>query len=544
MKYLISIMLLFFCTQVILGQNETILEKGVVSYVTSQNVYVKFTSTEYINKGDTLFTQTGDKMAAALLVKDKSSTSCVCTPLLIQKMKAGDVFFSKSVVQKKVDKAADKKAKKDLAIAARDSTIRQAAVIKARTSADQEDGEPVFREKIKGRISAASYSSFSGADEAHRMRYTLTYQGSNLKNSRFSTDNYISFRHTLGEWNEVKEHFSDALKVYSLSVKYDFDKTSSISLGRKINYRIASMGAIDGVQYEKGFGRLLLGAIGGWRPDYTDYGFDKNLIQAGAYVSYASGKGIQNLESTLAFVEQRNHLKTDRRFVYFQHTNTLSKSLNMFASFEVDLYQNINNEATNTPTLTNMLLSLRYKASRRIGLSLSYDNRKNIIYYESYKNYIDQLIEDETRQGLRLGGNYRISKWMTWGFNASWRFQKSDFNLSKNINTYLNVSRLPWVNATASISANLLQTNYLDSKIYGARISKELIRNKLQSDVYYRLVEYDYKNYDYKILQHISGVDFAWYITRKLAFHVYFEGTFDKKNKPFNRFNAKVIQRF
>jgi hypothetical protein len=84
-------------------------------------------------------------------------------------------------------------------------------------------------------------------------------------------------------------------------------------------------------------------------------------------------------------------------------------------------------------------------------------NRKNIIYYESYKSYIDQLIDDETRQGLRVGANYHISKLFTWGFNASWRFQKSEINLSKNLNTYLNISKLPIINATASLSANILQ---------------------------------------------------------------------------------------
>ncbi len=535
MKYLIFIVCLLFCAQVSFGQKETVIEKGVVTYVTPQNVYVKFASTEFINKGDTLFVQKGAQMLPALLVKDKSSTSCVCTSLSAEKMKVGDAFVSKSIVVKVPEKSKDKTA------IVSDSASKAQPKVKPVVKTD---GATVFKEKIKGRISAASYSSFYDGEQTHRMRYTLTYQGNNIKNSRFSTDNYISFRHTIGDWNIEKQHLGDALKVYSLSVKYDFDKLSSISLGRKINYRISSMGAIDGVQYEKGWGQFLVGAIGGWRPDYADYGFNSNLLQVGAYIGHSSGKNNTKVESTLAFVEQRNHSKTDRRFVYFQHNNSFSKNLNLFISFETDLYQNVDSVVTHSPSLTNLLLSLRYKASKRLSLSLSYDNRKNIIYYESYKTYIDQLIENETRQGLRFGGNYRFSKLMTFGFNASWRFQKSDYNLSKNINTYLNFSRLPWVNATASLSANLLQTNYLDSKIYGARISKEIIRSKLQSELYYRWVEYDYKNYEFKIQQHIGGVDLSWYITRKLAFHLYYEGTFDKNNKSFNRFNTKIIQRF
>jgi hypothetical protein len=543
MRHLTSILLLLSCfQQVVYGQKEIVVEKGVTSYVSAQNVYVKFTTTELIKKGDTLFSQSNDAWMPALLVKDKSSTSCVCSVLRTEKPKVGDVFFARVLVDKKPEKAKDHQ--DGGVVVAEDGNNKPSPVVIAPTSEDKDEQQPAYKQKIKGRLSAASYSNINGADVVHRMRYTLTFQGNNLKNSRFSTDNYISFRHTVGEWSAVKGHLGDALKVYALSVKYDVDKTSSVTLGRKINNRISSMGAIDGLQYEKGLGNTSFGVIGGWRPDYTDYGFNSHLFQVGAYFGYSTGKSNKNEASTLAFVEQRNQSKTDRRFVYFQHTNTLLKNLNMFSSFEVDLYQYINNEITHTPSLTNLLVSLRYRVSKKINLSLSYDNRKNIVYYESYKNYIDQLIDDETRQGLRFGGSYRLSKIISWGFNASWRFQKSDINVSKNINTYLNFSRLPVLNATASISANLLQTNYLDSKIYGARVSKELIRGKLQSEVYFRMVDYRYKNYEYKIQQQIAGIDLSWYITHKLALYLYYEGTFDKSNDAFNRINAKVIQRF
>lgn len=541
MRSLLFIIPLLFWASLVFAQKETVTEQGAASYVSSQNVYVKFASTELIQKGDTLFTRIGDILTPALLVKDKSSTSCVCTPLGTAKSKVGDLFFSRSIVEKKPEKT--KEEKKNARIAARDSTLKTSPLVRVPIAGDKEDG-PEFKEKIKGRISAASYSNFYGDEVTHRMRYTLTFQGNNLHNSRFSTDCYISFRHTLGEWGAVKDNLGDALKVYALSVKYDFDKTSNIAIGRKINYRISSMGAIDGVQYEKGFGHFIVGAIGGWRPDYADYGFNPHLFQAGAYIGHIGGKSKLNEETTLAFVEQRNQAKVDRRFVYFQHSNNLSKSLNMFVSFETDIYQYVNNEVTHTPSLTNLLLSLRYKATSKLNFSLSYDNRKNIIYYESYKSYIDQLIDNETRQGLRFGANYRFTKLVTAGFNASWRFQKSDINLSKNINAYLNFNRIPWSKVTASLSANLLQTHYLDSKVYGVRLSREIVRNKLQGEIYYRWVDYQYKNYEYKIQQQTGGIDLSWNLTRKLAFYLYYEGTFDNKNKPFNRINTRIIQRF
>jgi hypothetical protein len=540
MKSLFPIFILLLFSLSSYGQQDTVELQGTVSYLSSQNVYLKFASTEFINKGDTLFQKIDDRYSPALLVKDKSSTSCICASLLPEKVKVGDVFFAKVMMDKKPENEDPKKVKENPVTVKDSSGINLLPTVIAPQEDKIEEG---FKEKLRGRISAASYSNFYGEDITHRMRYTLTFQGNNIKNSRFSTDNYITFRHTLGEWQEVKENFRDALKIYSMSVKYDFDKNSSVSLGRKINYRISSMGAIDGLQVEKGLGHFVIGAIAGSRPDYTDYGINFDLFQAGGYVSHGTLKNNKNQESTVAFVEQRNLSKTDRRFTYFQHSNSLIKDLHLFGSFEVDLFQNINDTISNKPSLTNLLFTMRYRVSKKISINAAYDNRKNIIYYESYKSYIDQLIDDETRQGLRVGANYHISKLFTWGFNASWRFQKSEINLSKNLNTYLNISKLPIINATASLSANILQTSYLDSKIFGIRISKEIIRSKLNSELYFRMVEYNYKNYENKISQEIAGASLSWNITRKLSFYLYYEGTFDKANQDFNRFNLKLIHR-
>lgn len=536
-KYpLFVFMLLLLGTQVAFGQRDTLLEKGVATYTSSQNVYVKFASTEHINKGDTLFVEKNSQLLPALIVKDKSSTSCVCTSLLTEKVKISDAFVAKSIVDKKPKKAEPKKGDK-IPAPIQDSLPKPTPVVVAPVQEDLE-----FKQKMKGRVSAASYSNFSGSDQTHRMRYAFTFQGNNIKNSRFSTDSYITYRHTLGDTAQIK--LSDALKVYALSVKYDFNKKSNISLGRKINTRIASMGAVDGVQAEMGKKNLLLGALAGSRPDFADYSLNLNLLQVGVYVGHISSNLKKPQQTTLAFIEQHNGASIDRRFVYFQHSNTLTERLNFFGSLEVDLYKKVEEQVSNALSLTNMLLTLRYKASKKLNFSASYDNRKNIIYYESYKNYIDQLIDDETRQGLRFNANYHLAKQITWGANINARFQKSNINLSQNLNTYLNFTKIPWLNASASLTANILRTNYLDSKMYGMRVSKELVRGKLFGDFYVRMVDYNYKNYENRIIQEIAGVDLAWNITRTLAMHLYYEGTFGQQKTPFNRFNTKLIQRF
>ncbi len=543
MKYTLLGLILLFITYRQTLQAQVVEEKGSVSYVSSLNVYVKFASTEGINIGDTLFLQKEGNLVPALVVSNKSSTSLVCSRIVTDTFQVSMELIAKRILPKKEEEKSKKNAEK-----VRETPPAAGPDVSPEKAAREEDavGEPKLhpKQKIRARLSAASYSNFSDRGENTRMRYAFTMQGNNLKDSKFSTDIYVTFRHTLNEWDQVKNNVNDALKIYSLAGKYDFNPSTSLVLGRKINPQIASLGVVDGIQFEKGFGHFLAGAIAGSRPDYLDYSFNLNLLQAGAYIGYASKADEKYQQSTLAILEQRNHGAVDRRFVYFQHTDDLLKNLNVFSSMEFDLYQNVNNEVKNQLSLTNMFVSLRYRFSRKLSASVSYDNRRNIIYYESYKSYIDQIIDNETRQGLRFGFNLRPAKKITLGANASWRFQKSNANDAKNLNTYLNFNQIPVLKTSASLSANFLQTSYINSRIFGLRLMKDIFKGKVNTELYYRRVDYSFPVYDYSTNQNVIGGSLSWQILKKLNAYIYCEQTFDSQNNNFLLFNTKLMQRF
>lgn len=535
MKYFLSALLWITTLLPVMSQVSSDWEAGAVSFVSSRNVYVKFESTEGIEVGDTLYHQLNNAFVAALVVNNKSSTSVVCTPLTGVKLEAKQKIFA----HKKVVDLKNEEEEFTEPFPPGDES-KPTAEVKP-TFQEEQTEEPEFKQRIKGRISAGSYSTTSDYGDNHRMRYAFSFRGNNLNGSRFSVDNYITFRHTINEWSEVQDNIFNALKVYSLAGKYDFDN-STVTVGRSINYKISSMGAIDGLQYEHRFGQVVLGAIAGTRPDYSDYSFNANLLQAGAFISLQAKEN--RGYSTLAFVEQHNGGAVDRRFAYFQHSSSPMENLNLFGSFEIDAYQKVNGEVSNKPRLTNLYLSARYRFSRIFSLTASYDNRNNIIYYESYKNFIDQLIENETRQGLRLGFSFRPVRLISVGVNGSWRFQKSDMNLSKNVNGYVNFNRIPVLNARFTLRANLLETNYLQSQRFGARLSKDIIRGKLSGEMHYDYVQYTYSIGGYTFHQNIAGASLNIRLMKKLSLYFYYEGTFDDQNRKLNRFNSKIIQRF
>ena len=518
----------------LIAQSDTSSQIGKVSFVSSKNVYVRFNQTKNIEIGDTLLFNRDGNLIPALIVTNKSSTSVVCTPIIERKFNKKEELIAK-IVQPIITTPSQTKDSLNI-------EPENASAIPVVTP--KEDEESLQKQEIRGRISAASYSSLSNYRNSHRMRYAFLLRGKNHRGTKWSSDSYLTFRHTLGEWDKVKNNLGNALKIYALAATYNFSPSSRLVIGRKINPKLTSVGAIDGLQFEKEIGNFLIGTVLGTRPNHSDYGFNINLFQYGAYLSLHSNKHFGY--STLGFMEQHNASAIDRRFIYFQHSGQLTQKVNLFSSLEADLYKNINGQKSHKPQLTNFYFSLNYRPVHFLRLSASFDSRKNIIYYESYKSFIDQLIEDETRQGLRFGITLRPFKNIIWGVNTGVRFQNSNQNASANINTYLSTNKLPWINVRATIQASLLKTNYLNSQIYGIRFSKPFLKDKLNIEIYYRNVNYVYRNSEIgtAVRQHLTGVDLSYRINRKLSFHIFYEGAFDTQNTTFTRINLRIIQRF
>ena len=96
MRYRLPILFILVTGLNIFGQEK---REGKVTYITSQHVYVKFSSMEDITEGDTLYIQQGGKDVPALQIKNLSSISCVCLPLLTDAFKVSDKVYAKLVVE-------------------------------------------------------------------------------------------------------------------------------------------------------------------------------------------------------------------------------------------------------------------------------------------------------------------------------------------------------------------------------------------------------------------------------------------------------------
>lgn len=535
---------LFIFNSIILGQKPDYIS-GSISYVTSQNVYVKFNSTKDISKGDTLYIFNTENYNPALIVSNKSSISVVCKPIAKISFQKGQSIFYK---WNKDETQNQKEESIEAATIVSDNDV--VTEIENSTLNSQEKAEPPplktqERADVSGKISVSSYSNFSSERPlVQRMRYTLALNTDHISNSNFSTETYVSFNHTNNNWDQIKNNVFNGLKIYNLAVKYESKKDLNIYLGRKISSHLSSLGAIDGLQVSKGLGSFKIGAIAGSRPDLNDYSFNINLFQAGIFAGH-EWKNQSNalMRNNIAVVEQQNSGNTDRRFLYFQHYQSLVKNLSLFGSLEMDLYKKINGVSQNDFSLTNLYLLIRYRALRNLSLSASYSNRNNIIYYETYKSFIDQLLDRTRLQGFRFTVNYRPISKISIGVRTSYRSRKSDVRPNINLNGYFNFISIPGINLNVSLSATYLETSYLNGSIYGLRLNKDIIKRKLYGSLNYRYVKYSYTYTDMQTNQNIPEIQLNWRILRDLRATFALEAIFEK-DYQYQRVYFNISKRF
>jgi hypothetical protein len=400
-------------------------------------------------------------------------------------------------------------------------------------------------EDIRGRISLSSYSTlFSDREDRHRLMARFVINANNINNSKFSFESYMNYRYSVIPVESTFSADISYFRIYNLALRYDVNKNFQLLLGRKINPRAWSLGAIDGLQGEYQLGKSYVGAVVGFRPDIYKYNFNSNLFQYAVYFGHTMNSDHMNSDFTIGYVEQENGSAVDRRYIFFQYSSTLFQKLTLFTAIETDIYGSVNGEKNNDPRLTNLYLSAGYRFNRIVDMNVSYDSRKRVIFYETFQTEIERMLDDDVaRQGIRARINIRALSFLRVGFSYNKRFQSDLDNRSDNYYSYLSLSKIPGVGGRLMVSFNLNSSNYVTNKSWTFRYSRNLIKSKLSGEIYYRLLNYDYINNDGYLSQNYYGANLSYSITKKLRCSLSGEiSNFNTENNY--RIYAKISQRF
>ncbi|MGB5893559.1 MAG: hypothetical protein WBG58_05220 [Ignavibacteriaceae bacterium] len=494
---------------------------GKVSYKSAENIYVKFDDTQDIKQDDTLFVVSKGKFVPVVKVLFTSSKSISGTIIGKNKIIVDDEVLA--FIHVKPDTKEIPVETGVLILPNAENEIKQ-PVKKYSTTR-------VVDPEVKGRITVQSYSNFSNANnrfDYQRWRYAFKLNANNIGGSNLSYSQYVNFAYRADEWNSISSNIGQAFRVYDLALKYDFSRATSVWIGRHLNRRISNIGSIDGVQFETAFSPFSIGLVVGSRPNLSDMGYNAKLFEYGAYISRYDSLGHRGMYNTFGYFEQTNDYKTDRRFIYLQHSNSIINNTRLFLSTEVDLFKKINGESKSEPSLTSLFISANIRASDYVTFYLSYDARKNVIYYETFKNFIDSLFENETRQGFRSRITVKPIRNLFIGANFGYRFRPGDLKPSNNYGGYITYSMIPLIKSGMTFSYTRLYSSYVAGTNWGLRIYKDL-RWGLGLSLGYR-------NTKYQFTQNIEGVtqqSVSFNINTRLLKPVYinftYEGVFQSK---------------
>jgi hypothetical protein len=529
--------LIFLTSAILFAQaQKTEAIEGSVSYISSQNIFVKFNNTEGIESGDTLFFKEKSKFIPAVKVDHKSSTSCAGTSITNSKLELNSILYAFVIID-------DGEAEAD---SIKSTTIAPVVVTTANPTTDivtTTSLEPI--PTLSGKVSVQSYSNFTNNQSGYdyqRWRYTFQLNANRIASSGFSYSQYISFAYRADDWNTISSDLFNALRVYDLAVKYNFNERTLLWFGRHLNNKISNISSIDGLQFEAGIDNWSFGAAVGTRPDFNNMGFNSKLFEYGAYINRFDVFANGDMQNTLGYFEQTNDFKTDRRFIYFQHSNSAIQNTRIFLSSEVDLFKKEMGENKTDFSLTSLYTSINIRPSDLFSIMLSYDARKNVIYYETFKTLVDSIIENETRQGFRTRLTLKPVKSLYVGGDFGYRYRRGDLKPSNNYGGYLTYSRIPGIETSATVSFNRLSSSYTEGDIWNATLSRPIVFG-FDIMLGYRFTNYKFRTGIDDLKQNSVSINLNTYLLKPVLLNFTYEGIFED-TRTSGRFLANLTYRF
>lgn len=537
LKILFFIIVLIFSSATLIAKEIRINKDGKISFITSQNIYVRFENTEGISAGDTAYYNHKGKLIPVMVVQFLSSTSCSGKKINDINLKIGDNVTVWSFYDESEGLAVKKAGNEKDSNLVNDTQQQEIRKDKFKV--------PESRSNFYGSFTANSFSGFANYANSvgtQRWRYTLNLHAENINSSPFSFTNYMNFSYLTSNWSNIKTNVFNNLKIYDLSIGYKVNKFS-IWLGRHMNNNISSVGPVDGLQIEKGFGKFALGGVIGSRPDFMHMGLNSNLFEFGAYINRLDTINNRMMQSSIAIFQQSNHGKTDRRFLYFQHNNSIVNNLYLFFSSEIDLFKLKNSKAQSDFSLTSLYLSTQYTPVRLLTINLSYDARRSVIYYETFKSLYDSLFENQLRQGLRLSLFIRPFGGMFLNLGGGYNFQKGDIKPSRNFNISVTKSDIPFLDISASLTFNRIFSSYQSGSVYGITLTKYIPFNSTTITAGVSKLQYSFGGFTGNIDQKVLTLQISTKLVNHIYFNIYYEGDFQGKT-TFGRLMAGINYRF
>ncbi len=200
-------------------------------------------------------------------------------------------------------------------------------------------------------------------------------------------------------------------------------------------------------------------------------------------------------------------------------------------------------------SLTSLFTSVNIRPSDFFAVMISYDARKNVIYYETFKTLVDSIIENETRQGFRTRLTLKPFNNFYIGGDYGYRHRKGDLKPSNNYGGSISYSQIPGIESSVTVSFNKLSSSYTEGDIWTASLNRPIA---FGFDVMlgYRFTNYKFRSGIDDLKQNSVSINLNTYFLKPVLLNFTYEGIFWKSItsgedvQSSGRFLANLTYRF
>ena len=426
------------------GQTQPSPPTGTVTYVTSENVYVRFASTAMIEMGDTL--RKGGE--PCLVVQQKSSTSCVTAPLPGCDPLVGEEMVASTRAQMPMDKVAS---------APTDVAISEEVPDDAPPSAGGTDVATTRHPmRVRGSISATTFAT--SALRANKATLSSARAAMRLQ---LNAENLFLLGRPLelafaGNFQQIYRDPSASLPgwrqrnaLYQAGLSYRFAQGVVLHAGRRLARGFSTLGALDGGQVEWQRSGWSAGVLAGFEPNLINNGLDLSRPVAGVQFGRRLRLDDRSSDWRLGFLGQRYNRDADRRFLFGQYSLRLGRNWKFFGSGEWDVYATAGYARKGPRALFG---SASWQFAPKWSAYLSVDKRAPIMRFSTFESSTLQSLMERSAQyvcRIRLSGALGEHHRFTAGASDRWE----ESSLGRTYQFRYTWSELPGIGGRLGYSA-------------------------------------------------------------------------------------------
>ncbi len=206
-------------------------------------------------------------------------------------------------------------------------------------------------------------------------------------------------------------------RLYELALLYDPPAGRfAFRLGRLATGGFSSLGYLDGALGEIRLGQLFaIGAFGGLRPDLAEFGLGSAGEKYGAYVRFATDRDRDSPYAEIVLggaSETSAEGEIDRDYVTLESRFGSGSRWWLFQRAEIDLNRGWRRETTaSSSQVTNAALSGSLRLGQHLRATLSYDQRRSYLTWETRPVLPEEVFTRFFREGGRVALEWQGGGW-------------------------------------------------------------------------------------------------------------------------------------